>query len=665
VSRAPGVGDHVQRVLVVDDERLNRDLIVAMLSRERCEVTTAASGEEALAAVARRPPDLVVLDVMMPGMDGYEVARRLKRDAATRGIPVIILTALDDRQARLRGLEVGADDFLSKPVDHAELCMRVRNLLRLKAYGDFHDRYIAALEGEVGSRTADVVESERLYRSTFDAAPVGVAHVGLDGRWLRVNRRLCELLGYAPAELVGLAERDFAASEEPAGEADARRALAAGASDRAAVDERCYRRRDGGFVWTRVNLSLHRDADGRAAHFIAVIEDVTERRALEAQVRQAGKMDAIGQLASGVAHDFNNLLSVVISYSEMLAADLVPGDPVRADLDEIRGAGVRAADLTRQLLAFGRRQVLQPRVVDLNEVIAGMERMLRRLIGEDVELAATHLPGLRRVLVDPGQMEQVIMNLAVNARDAMPRGGRLTIETTEATLDAASAADVGARPGAHVVLSVTDTGVGMDGATQARIFEPFFTTKATGKGTGLGLSTVFGIVRQSGGSVAVSSEPGAGATFRVFLPAQARDAEVARAPAALGHAALRGAETVLLVEDDEHVRVLARAILRRCGYAVLEAQGGGDALLLCEQHAGAIDLLLTDVVMPRMRGPELAARLRPLRPAMRVLYMSGYTDDAALRDGVLDATIRFVQKPITPEALARAVREALDGPPAG
>jgi PAS domain S-box-containing protein len=665
VSRAPGVGDHVQRVLVVDDERLNRDLIVAMLSRERCEVTTAASGEEALAAVARRPPDLVVLDVMMPGMDGYEVARRLKRDAATRGIPVIILTALDDRPARLRGLEAGADDFLSKPVDHAELCMRVRNLLRLKAYGDFHDRYIAALEGEVGSRTADVVESERLYRSTFDAAPVGVAHVGLDGRWLRVNRRLCELLGYAPAELVGLAERDFAASEEPAGEADARRALAAGASDRAAVDERCYRRRDGGFVWTRVNLSLHRDADGRAAHFIAVIEDVTERRALEAQVRQAGKMDAIGQLASGVAHDFNNLLSVVISYSEMLAADLVPGDPVRADLDEIRGAGVRAADLTRQLLAFGRRQVLQPRVVDLNEVIAGMERMLRRLIGEDVELAATHLPGLRRVLVDPGQMEQVIMNLAVNARDAMPRGGRLTIETTEATLDAASAADVGARPGAHVVLSVTDTGVGMDGATQARIFEPFFTTKATGKGTGLGLSTVFGIVRQSGGSVAVSSEPGAGATFRVFLPAQARDAEVARAPAALGHAALRGAETVLLVEDDEHVRVLARAILRRCGYAVLEAQGGGDALLLCEQHAGAIDLLLTDVVMPRMRGPELAARLRPLRPAMRVLYMSGYTDDAALRDGVLDATIRFVQKPITPEALARAVREALDGPPAG
>ncbi|MDB4932105.1 MAG: domain S-box protein, partial [Myxococcaceae bacterium] len=438
---------------------------------------------------------------------------------------------------------------------------------------------------------------------------------------------------------------------------------AAGARDRAVVDERCYRRRDGGLVWTRVSLSAHRDADGRAAHFIAVIEDVTERRALEAQVRQACKMDAVGQLASGVAHDLNNLLSVVLSYSEMLAADLPAGDPERADLDEIHGAGRRASDLTRQLLAFSRQQVLQPRVVDLNEVIVGMERMLRRLIGAEVELTATRLPGLRKVLVDPGQMEQVIMNLAVNARDAMPRGGRLTIETTEAALDAAfAAAHPGLKPGPHVVLSVTDTGFGMDAATQARIFEPFFTTKEVGKGTGLGLATVFGIVRQSGGAVVVSSEPGAGATFRVYLPLQARDLSAGPASVVPGNAAPRGTETVLLVDDDERVRAVARTILRRSGYVVLEAQGGGDALLLCEQHPAEIDLLLTDVVMPRMRGPELAARLLPLRPAMRVLYMSGYTDDEVLRRGALDATIRFLPKPITPDALVRAVREALDGP---
>ncbi len=658
MSQPPDIADHRQRILIVDDEFHNRQLLEVMLAREGCLVLTAASGEEALAVVAQRPPDLIIIDVMMPGLDGFQVTRALKGAVATKNIPVIILTARDDRDARMMGLNSGAEDFITQPVDHGELCARVRNLLRLKAYCDYHDRYSQLLEGEVGSRTAELVASERLYRSTFDAAPVGIAHVGLDGRWLRVNQRLRDLLGYAHGELPGVASQGL---HQSPGEVESWRQMAAGTRDRCVTDEKQLRRLDGGLVWARVNASVHRDEQGRALHFIAVIEDITERRELEAQVRQASRMDAIGQLASGVAHDFNNILSVVISYSEMLAADMEEGDPMRADLGEIQRAGLRAADLTRQLLAFSRKQVLQLRSVDLNEVLLGMETMLRRLIGENVELTATRSPALRKILVDPGQMEQVIMNLAVNARDAMPRGGRLTLETAEQYLDEAFAREhAGVKPGPHVVLTVSDSGTGMDGPTLAQMFEPFFTTKEVGKGTGLGLATVFGIVRQSGGTITVRSELGEGTTFKVYLPTQDQDSGARASSISPDHPTLCGTETILLVEDEERVRDLVRTILCRYGYNVLDAQGGGDALLLCEQHHRAIDLLLTDVVMPRMSGRQLAERLVAIHPALRVLYMSGYTDDVVVRHGALDSTIRFLQKPITPESLGRAVREALD-----
>jgi len=345
----------------------------------------------------------------------------------------------------------------------------------------------------------------------------------------------------------------------------------------------------------------------------------------------------------------------------LLSAEIKPEDPMRRDLDEITGAGKRAAGLTGQLLAFGRQQILQPIALDLNAVITGVAQMLKRVVGEDLDLNVVRAPGLWTVKADPGQIEQVLMNLVVNARDAMPTGGKLTIETANVELDSTHAANhVGlAGPGRYVRLAVTDTGSGIHPGTRDRIFEPFFTTKEEGKGTGLGLSTVFGIVRQSGGNICVSSQPGEGATFNVYLP-QAGPACAASIEAAIETDAEGGSETILVVEDEETVRLLARRILEGCGYRVLDAQSAGDALLLCEKHAGTIDVLLTDVVMPRMSGRELAERLRPLRPDMKVLYMSGYTDDAVTRHGIRNSDVAFLQKPITPHTLTRKLREVID-----
>jgi PAS domain S-box-containing protein len=652
----PDFTDHPARVLIVDDDQRNVQLVEIMLATEGYALLTAFSGEEALAKVARQAPDLILLDIMMPGMGGHDVARSIKANQATRNIPIIMITALDDREARILGLSAGAEDFLSKPVDRAELCVRARNLLRLKAYGDYHDKYGQMLEGEVGARSAALVESEGLYRSTFDGAPVGIVHVGADGQWLKVNQRLCDLLGYSREELQGAIGRGLMEPEELAVELNGLRHMVAGAIDRHVVDERRYRRRDGSSVWVRVNVSVHRNAEGQFQHFISVMEDITERRVLEAQARQANKMDAIGRLASGVAHDFNNLLSIVLSYSDLVAADLKESDPLRADMAEIKRAGLRAADLTRQLLAFGRQQVLQPKVVDLTEIVGGMGKMLKRLIGEDVELNVSGAVAVGKVTVDPGQMEQVIMNLIVNARDAMPGGGATTDLVVDETY---AAAHVGLKPGHYVLLAVSDTGVGMDKATQARVFEPFFTTKEVGHGTGIGLATVFGIVQQMGGMIWLTSELAQGTTFKIYFPAAAH---AARARLSIPYPelrTLRGSETILLVEDEEGVRVLARTILCRYGYNVLEAQSGGDAFLLCEQHTAPIDLLLTDIVMPRMNGRQLAERLLAIRPALKVLYMSGYTDDAVIRQGVENSTTAFIQKPITPEPLARKVREVL------
>jgi signal transduction histidine kinase len=385
------------------------------------------------------------------------------------------------------------------------------------------------------------------------------------------------------------------------------------------------------------------------------------RHALENQLEQSRKMEAVGRLAGGVAHDFNNLLTAILGYSNLVLEELEPGHPARADVEHMRRAGESAASLTQQLLAFSRKQILQPQVLDLNRVVTRAEALLQRLIGEHIRLVTALDPSLDRVNADPGQLEQVIVNLAINARDAMSEGGNLTIETANVELDESYVQQHGgSSPGAHVMLAVSDTGVGMDAETRERIFEPFFTTKRRGEGTGLGLSTVYGIVTQSGGSIWVYSEPTRGTTFKVYFPS-AREAapQVVAPPRTDG---LKGTETILLAEDQPEVRSVARAVLERYGYRVLEASHGDEALRILRAHREPIHLLLSDVVMPSMSGPELARLVQLEHSGIRVLYASGYTDDAIVRHGVLDPGVAFLQKPFTPTALLRKIRELLDAP---
>jgi two-component system cell cycle sensor histidine kinase/response regulator CckA len=390
--------------------------------------------------------------------------------------------------------------------------------------------------------------------------------------------------------------------------------------------------------------------------------DLRALRESEEGLRQAQRMDALGQLAGGVAHDFNNMMTAVIGFSELVLARLEDAHPLRRHVEEIRRAGERASEMTHQLLAFSRKQVLQPRVFDLNTVVADVEKLLQRLIGEDVELVSLLDPALEPIEADPGQLEQVIMNLVINARDALPAGGKVTIKTENVELDedyAFRRLDVEA--GRYVLLTVSDTGVGMDSETMRQIYEPFFTTKEEGKGTGLGLATVFGIVKQSGGDIRVESEPGRGTTFKVYLP-QCRAPVVGIAPVHARIEPLRGRETILLVEDEELVRSFEREVLEQAGYTVHEARDVSHALQLAHAHRDGIDLLLTDVVMPELSGPELAEQLVALQPEMKILYVSGYAGDTIGHQGMLEPGFAFLPKPLTPDLLARKVREVLDTP---
>ncbi len=610
-------------VLVVDDDCVTRKAVSAALAMANFRVLEAGDGAQAL-ELASRGVDLILLDVELPDLNGFEVCRRLRNTPATSEIPVLFLSGARVAPAdQVSGFNSGAVGYLTKPVDPELLVAQV-------------SAHVRAAEAE-----------QRLRSFIENALDILYAH-DLDGNITSWNRAGERLLGYTRHETVGMNIAQIVAPEQLAlaREMTARKRAGKGPT----TYELEVLAKDGRRVPLEINSRLV-SCEGKPARVEGIARDLSPRLRLEAQLRQAQKMEAIGRLAGGVAHDFNNLLTVINGCCELLLGMLQGQDAAHSLTSQILEAGERAASLTRQLLAYSRRQVLQPAVLDLNALIRGVEKLLRRVLGEDVLLETDYCLEPLTVRVDPGPMEQAVMNLAVNARDAMPQGGRLTIRTHA----------VAAPEGPWAGLEVADTGVGMDGDTKARIFEPFFTTKEVGKGTGLGLSMVQGFVAQSGGRVEVDSEQGIGTTFRIRLPriavAQADgtgSGETAPIPC--------GVETVLVVEDEDGVRRLACAVLESLGYRVIQAANPAEALRLCAEYPNLVDLLITDVVMPGAGGRFLAEQLQARQPRLRVLYVSGYTDDAVVRHGVSQAEVQFLAKPFTRRALAEKVRAVLDAP---
>ena len=501
--------------------------------------------------------------------------------------------------------------------------------------------------------------SEERYRDLFENANDIIYTLNLEGNFTSLNKSGERITGYTQAEI---REQNIVQLVVPESQELIRQLMVQkSAQEPTAPYEMEIVTKDGQRVALEVSNRLMYQQNGKPVGIQGIARDVTERKQLQLQLSQSQKMEAIGRLAGGVAHDFNNHLGIIIGYSELLLERLGPDDPLRKNARMIKEAGLRSAALTRQLLAFSRRQVFEPKVLNLNEVVTEIEKMLRPLIGEDIELVTLLNPELGKVRADPSQIDQVIMNLAVNSRDAMPQGGRLTIETANVELDESYArTHVTVQAGSYVMLAVSDTGMGMDTETQTHMFEPFFTTKEKGKGTGLGLAMAYGIVKQSGGYIWVYSEPGQGTTFKIYLPrleAGVREAETER----VSSAALQGEETVLLVEDEGMLRELAREFLQSSGYTVLEAGNGAEAIEVSKRHQGLIHLLMTDVVMPGMSGRELTQRMKGHRPDTKVLYVSGYTDDVVLRNGMLEPGTAFLQKPFTRDTLMHKVRDVLEG----
>ncbi len=618
------------RVLIVDDDpQMLRTItdILRMNGYAPSGATTGSGGLE-LAAKMDHSPAIALVDLSLPDMDGIEVVARLH--ALSAMTQVVILTGNASVDSAVRALREQSYDYLIKPVQPDHL------LATLERAGERSYRRRA----EEGMR-----ESEERMRQIFAHVSDALFIVDDSGTILDANPAATTLTGKALDDLRSTPLADVLPELD---------------GEDVSVGQPRLTNSLAGSTATRVlDIQSARFAPGVRVY---TVRDLTKQRQLEEELTQSRKMDAIGQLAGGVAHDFNNLLTVIMSYSSLLLGDIEATDPRRQDVQEISDAAERAAALTGQLLAFSRKQVMHTRPISINAVITGVEKMLRRLIGEDIELVTSLGDSLHLVNADPGQLEQVIINLAVNARDAMPNGGKLSIATSNAEIPPDSRRkNVAKSENGHVMLAVTDTGIGMTREIQQRVFEPFFTTKEQGKGTGLGLATVYGIVTQSGGEVHLHSQPNKGTTFRLFFPALATAAESVPAVAETS-AVPRGDETVLIVEDDAALRALAARVLEASGYKVLLARNGVEALALCAGYDGKIDLVASDVVMPEMSGRPLVEKLAETRAETKVLFMSGYTDDDVMRRGVLDGRTAFLQKPFTATQFATKVRDVLDKP---
>jgi two-component system cell cycle sensor histidine kinase/response regulator CckA len=631
------------QVLYVDDSPFDRELVREALeaSGTDFELLEAGDREEFEALLAETRPDLVLTDFNILGYRGLDVLAHVQQ--VRPGTPVILVTGTGSEEVALQALQAGVSDYVIKTPNH------IRRLPQT---------ILAALERRrltEGRETAErrLRETSRLLAAVFDSSPLAIISGDMDRRITLWSRAAEEIFGYKAEEILGRPLPIL--PKRSAVEADRIRALVA---EGHVVQGRIgvLSRKDGSDVTVEISAGPLRDDAGQVTGSMMVLADVTDKSKLEEQLRQAQRLEAVGRLAGGVAHDFNNVLVAILGYAELALRR--PGlDPkTRRDLEEIHRAGERAATLTRQLLLMSRKQVAEPRIMALGTVVQGLERMLRRLIGEDIEVTVT-VPGEAWLIeADPGQIEQVVMNLAVNARDAMPRGGHLRIEVRNESVPVATPG--GAPPGDHVLLEVQDHGTGMPPEVLERIFEPFFTTKEQGKGTGLGLSTVYGIVERAHGRIEVDSTPGVGTTFRVSFP-RAVVPEAAATRSAAVSEARPGHESILLVEDDDVVRAIARIILESLGYRVSAASGGREALDLLPSIE-PLDLVITDVVMPGMSGRELADELHRLRPTLPVLYMSGYTGDALAQHDLAGDELALIRKPFTRIDFAKRVRDVLD-----
>jgi len=640
------MNDQPLKVLLVEDNPGDARLIREMLreaAHARFELELADCLATGLERLRAGNIHAVLLDLGLPDSRGDDTFFRTH--ALAPEVPIIVLTGLGDEAVALRTVQQGAQDYLVKGRVDANL------LERAICYA------IERKKAEQALRSSEKAlrQSEANFRSLVLNSPFAIFRSSLGGRFLDANPALLEMLGCdSESELMV-----FGLSAGVSGESAEQVSHCFQSEKAFRAIEVGWKRKNGKSIVASLTGRPVRDSGGRVTHFEVIAEDVSERKALEAQLRQAQKMECVGRLAGGVAHDFNNLLVVILGYSEVLE-DRLGDSELGKHAHQVRKAGERAASLTRQLLAFSRQQVLEPKVLSLNEIVADIENMLRRLIGAHVELTTALAPDLGHVKADQGQIEQVIVNLAVNARDAMPKGGKLVIEAANVALDEAFASQHPPTiPGPYARLTVTDTGIGMDPETQSHIFEPFFTTKGKDKGTGLGLAVVYGVVKQSGGYIWVYSEPGKGTMFEVYLPL-VEEAVGETSPSTKRSKSLLGSETILLVDDDESVRLLTRAFLTQSGYTVLDAENAAQALEIARQYQGTIHLLLTDMVMPGVSGATLTERIAALRPDTKALLMSGYTEYTGAVQGFLDSGVFFLQKPFTRDALTGKVREVLD-----
>jgi PAS domain S-box-containing protein len=637
-------------ILVMHDAPMMFEDLKRILRACDYRILGASDGLAGLMTARSVRPDLVIACLSAEQASGSEIYRLISTypDLCRAPVLFVVDSAGTGRGTTEASLSESVE-YLQNPYQSGHFITKVARLIERRR-----------TEEKMGNRTETAVrQAEEHYRSIFENAIEGMFQSTPDGKFTSVNPALVQLLGFeSPEELLAYQQRqDRQFYVNPDCQKRLEEQLVANG---AAVGFKCeVYRKDSSRIWIVQNVRAVRDEQGAVLYCDGSILDVTERSVLEEQLQQSRKMEAIGQLAGGIAHDFNNLLTAINGYSETALQKLLSCDPLREDLIEIKRAGERAIALTRQLLAFSRKQVLQLKVLDLNSVVTDIEKLLRRLIAEDIELRVIPGSELGSIKADPGQIEQILMNLAVNARDAMPDGGTLTIETQGVYLDEEySRQHHSVKSGFYTMLAVSDTGLGMDQQTQMRVFEPFFTTKEEGKGTGMGLSTVYGVVKQSGGHIWVYSELGRGTSFKIYFPRIDEPAQDTGRPIEAGEST-GGSETILLVEDDDALRKLLRAALRKQGYNVLEASNGDAALTAAERAQGPIHLLVSDVIMPGMGGDALARSLERLQPELKVLYISGYTDHAVAHHGNLESGEAFLQKPFSPSELVRKVREIL------